>query len=505
MGAGFADSRPASPVVTSGKGLRRLRPEKLAVVLHERIMRRDTFAILDLLIRSQHWPTSQLKSLQRSRLRALLQIARAECPYYQSSDYDTADALDDLESLETLPLMTRAILRRSADAMCRHSPPRKRLIDFTHGSTDQRVAYYWDRRRQAVDKANRLRGHAWHGFAPGDRELHVWPLDPPVDLSGRFRAALRSARDRTHGELQIDCLHLDEGNVSSFWHQWRAFDPVRVTAFPSTLEQMILADENAARSIRSCRLKAVFLTGEITFPHQRKTIESALGVPVIQNYGVQEAGAVAFECERGSWHLTSESMIVEFIRQGRRALPGELAEVVVTSLENSTMPLIRYCTGDIVCVEESRCDCGRSLPVMPAIRGRASDFLLADGGGWIEPRAAIESLNKLVEDGRLQLRQSADGSVDVLVQSQLDHCTGLGIRDGVARLVGGRSACRVSRVARLERTEFGKCRLVQSELTRRGIASPPYRDAVEEKYDVVESQQHGAAGGGGLHQSTAAR
>ena len=225
-------------------------------------------------------------------------------------------------------------------------------------------------------------------------------------------------------------------------------------------------------------LRRVYLTGEVTFPWQRSLIETHLAAPTSQDYGLQELGALAFSCEHGTWHVSAESALVEILRHGRPARPGELGEVVVTALESLAMPMIRYCTGDIVRAEqEARCPCGRALPAMPPILGRASDFLEAADGRWIEPGQVVSALGRVVPQGSFQIVQAGDAGVVVSVvgRSAVDSARRAAITASLGGLLGEDVSVRIESADRLRRTRFGKCRYVVSKRTAGGLALPDDR------------------------------
>ena len=473
--------------------------------LHEALMGRPTFALAERLAASERWRPERLAELQSAKLRRLVEHAARHCPFYRDRGLPSGGSSITLDDLAAVNLLTRDDLRRRGRRMCWQHMPGKRLADFTRGTTEERLAYFWDRRRQAWDKANRLRGHAWHGFTPDDRELHVWPVDPPRTPQAALRQWLRAGRDHLLGELQIDSLHAFKDRLALTWRAWRRFDPSRVTAYPSVLAQLIRDGRRAGCRLGNPALRKVFLTGEVTFPWQRRLIETELGVPTVQMYGVQEAGALSFACEFESWHVAAESAIIEIIRDGRAASPGELGEVVVTGLESRAMPLIRYCTGDVVRVPgrvspggglssvqglptsggggghsqlsligSGPCPCGRGLPVMPKVVGRAGDFLENSDGRWVEPAVVVASLGEVLQDGTFQVRQDACGDVQVLVvpTSGQRHGWSAAARDRVRELAGPAFRCLTREVSILHRSLFGKCRYVSSERTRRGLAWP---------------------------------
>ncbi len=446
--------------------------------LHEGLLGRRTFTLAAQLSRSECWPRQRLRELQHRKLRRLVDHARTHCPYYRDLRLPPAGAIRDLDDVARLPLLTRDDLRRHARRMCWERMPARRLHEFSSGTFDESIRYYWDRRRQAWDKANRLRAMGWSDQSVTDRDLFIWPYDPPLTAAARVRQWLRDRRDEALDQFQIDSLRAFGPRTAHSWRAWRSADPVRVTAYPSVLARLILDGRRIGCPMGNPSLRRVFLTGEVTFDWQRALIEDTLGVPTAQDYGLQEVGALAFSCEHGRWHISAESVLIEILRDGRLARPGELGEIVATGLESPAMPVLRYCTGDIVRVAETACPCGRGLPVLPPVLGRAADFLEAEDGRWIAPGDVVAALAAVLPDGSFQIVQAVDGAVvarvarvsrDVALAASCQwHARA--IVEQIRSLVGRDCRCTVQTVDHLRRSRFGKCRYVTSRRTAVGLA-----------------------------------
>jgi phenylacetate-CoA ligase len=101
----------------------------------------------------------------------------------------------------------------------------------------------------------------------------------------------------------------------------------------------------------------------------------------MNEYGCGEVGPIAFECPEGGLHLMSDNLYIEVLKEdGTSAQSGEIGQVVVTELHSWAMPLIRYQMMDNVEMGEERCPCGRTLPLIRQIIGRAYDFLKSKSG-----------------------------------------------------------------------------------------------------------------------------
>jgi phenylacetate-CoA ligase len=90
---------------------------------------------------------------------------------------------------------------------------------------------------------------------------------------------------------------------------------------------------------------------------------------------------VAAECPaRTGLHVQEDHFIVEVIDTGGRAVPpGTEGELVFTTLTKEALPLLRYRTGDIGCLADTPCPCGRSTVRLTGLRGRLDDMLIVRG------------------------------------------------------------------------------------------------------------------------------
>jgi phenylacetate-CoA ligase len=59
--------------------------------------------------------------------------------------------------------------------------------------------------------------------------------------------------------------------------------------------------------------------------------------------------------------------------------PGEVGELVITSLTKEALPIIRYRTRDITYLIEEPCGCGRTMARIGKIKGRTDDMIIVRG------------------------------------------------------------------------------------------------------------------------------
>jgi phenylacetate-CoA ligase len=117
----------------------------------------------------------------------------------------------------------------------------------------------------------------------------------------------------------------------------------------------------------------------------RAAIEKAFNTRVYDKYGSREFSGIAYQCEAGSdHHVMDESYLVEILVDGRPARPGETGEVVITDLNNFSVPFIRYRIGDLAtAVPDDSCPCGRGLSRIGSIEGRTQAIVHCGDGTWL--------------------------------------------------------------------------------------------------------------------------
>jgi phenylacetate-CoA ligase len=143
----------------------------------------------------------------------------------------------------------------------------------------------------------------------------------------------------------------------------------------------VLAEDGGAASLP---LRLGLFGGEPWTEAMRGQIERALPLRAVSFYGLSEmcGPGVAAECPaRTGLHVQEDHFIVEVIDPGstHRVPPGTTGELVFTTLTKEALPLLRYRTGDIGCVADSPCPCGRSTVRLTGLRGRLDDMLIVRG------------------------------------------------------------------------------------------------------------------------------
>lgn len=116
----------------------------------------------------------------------------------------------------------------------------------------------------------------------------------------------------------------------------------------------------------------------------KSEIESKLHIRATDNYGLSEVmgPGVAGECECAcGLHIAEDHFLVEVVDPdtGLPLPAGEEGELVLTTLTKEAFPVLRYRTHDLTTVDQSLCECGRTLSRMSKVRQRTDDMLIIRG------------------------------------------------------------------------------------------------------------------------------
>ena len=116
----------------------------------------------------------------------------------------------------------------------------------------------------------------------------------------------------------------------------------------------------------------------------RREINERLGIIATDNYGLSEimGPGVAGECQEcNGLHINEDHFLVEVLDPDtlQPVKPGEVGELVITTLTKEAFPVIGYRTRDLTRLMPEPCPCGRTTMRMHRVMGRSDDMLIIKG------------------------------------------------------------------------------------------------------------------------------
>ncbi len=356
---------------------------------------------------SQRLDATALAAHQTTLLCALVNRAYEGSPSWRAR-IDQAGGLNHvatLQGLQSLPLMEKADLERE-DALIGHKG--KLIRRTTGGTTGAPSEVFVDPLSNRYQLADHVRCGRWLGLSPGDRHALIWGVPPKLSGYSSPRGRLKAlARAR----LVVPTGTITQATARTWFRILKVWRPRYLAGFPSGLDHL-------GRLLRyqdlTIRVPVSVAWAEQVFDHQRIEVRRAFGGDLYDRYGCNEVTTITHQCLCHEHHVLADRLIVEVLRRGRPAAPGEVGEVVVTDLYSFGMPLLRYRMGDLARAGDGPCRCGLGLPVLGAIEGRRSDAMAGVDGTWVLPRDWL-TLAQEGERPGFAVHQDAAGGVRCLL------------------------------------------------------------------------------------------
>lgn len=411
-----------------------------------------------------------MRRRQEFRLRALVRWAYDTVPYYRER-MDSAGVrpagVQGLGDLPAMPVLRREDIRAARAALLsRKTDPRDCLVKATSGTTGMPLRVWRDRQTLAFEDACMWQAMAWAGASPAAPFLFAYP---PFDQRGNPRLTWWK-RFCGGGLVPLEPLLSQEpGPVLEALERVR---PTVIYGYPSLLDllaQVILA---APRPVQ-VRPRCIFYHGEQMAETTRDLLLRALGAPIFSRYGSMElSAAVAQTCEQGRWHLNTEGFVVEVVDghagewQGAATAVGHL---VITDLRNRVMPLIRYEIGDLALAGDAGpCPCGRTMPVLDGLAGRASEYVVTASGRRVPVMLLFRPMRfHEVRQIEYQFRQQQPGQMEIVLvpSGHYGREDAVGLARHMEAFLTGEMRVTVSTADRIPRDPSGKRPVLRSTLT----------------------------------------
>ena len=264
------------------------------------------------------------------------------------------------------------------------------------------------------------------GVGAGDRVMFAFSFGPFLGFWLAFESAER-----------LGCLCLPGGGLSSAARLQMMCDNKANVLCCTPTYALRLAEVAAEEKIetQSLRIKTIIVAGEPggSIPATRAKLESLWpGTRIFDHHGMTEVGPVTYECPQrpGVLHVIESAYYAEVIDPAT-SKPAESGELVLTTLNRTGSPLLRYRTGDLVKrgLQNVVCGCGRNdLALIGGILGRADDMIIVRGVN-VYPTSVEQIIRGFSEVKEYRVRIARNNS---LVEIQIEIEPAASCRDVAA-------------------------------------------------------------------------
>jgi len=360
----------------------------------------DLFNYYDECYAKQYLPLDELKQMQADKLKEILLYSYNNVPYYTHVLGETEVVVDgkiNLANLSKVPILTKDIIREHFDDLkCKDLDKRKWYLNTSGGSTGEPVKFIQDNTSWDSGMGGKWFFSTFAGKYPGDKEIKLWGSERDI-LKGSigYNAKLKNM---LFNRILLNSFKMSEEDMMQYVDVINMNKPILIEAYVQSIYEFSKFIKKNKLNIHSP--KGVITSAGTLYPEQKMLIEEVFNTKVYNRYGSREVGDMACSCEKDEGlHLNVFDHYIEILNDKfEPCKPEEIGQVYVTTLDNYSMPLIRYKIGDMaVFADDEQCSCGRGLPLIKKVVGRTNSMIKTKKG--IFDSVAISTLFYFKENG----------------------------------------------------------------------------------------------------------
>lgn len=348
---------------------------------------------------------AQLFSLQN-----MVRSARQNIPYYKEKlrglPDDFPKSFVDYRTLAPLDKIT--IKTRKNDLLLKECDPAQLIACATSGSTGEPTVIYISQAANGWRLSGEQYYYALLDCQGGKRVAKLYG----GEVEGKSnRLHIGQLKNWAFNRLYYDCLTLDEEYLLKAHAGFTQFAPDIIIAYSSAMYLLALTLER--NGLRSTYPRQVILcAAEKLETYQRVVVERVFGVPIVERYGSRDIGQMAYQLpgQGRDFQIDRCSCLIE-----PDGLPDEngLAPILVTTLRNPAMPLLRYRIDDLARFPRDWTP-DQSVTFLSEIVGRTCDYILLPSAKKVSG-GMMDILFQDRDVNAYQVVQRADTSVCVKI------------------------------------------------------------------------------------------
>lgn len=331
-------------------------------------------------IKQETLPREELEALQLRRLRDLCDRVYANVPFYRKRFDEAGVTPADIKSLADLKLLpfTEKQDLRNYYPFGLFAVPRDHIVRLhaSSGTTGKAVVVGYTAR----DLENWAELMARSMSAAGVNRSDVVHVAYGYGLfTGGLGAHYGAER------IGATVVPASGGATRRQAHLMRDFGATVLCATPSYSLHLWEAAQEAGVDFRELALRIGIFGAEPWSEAMRRDIEEKMHIDALNIYGLSEimGPGVAMECVEAKcgMHLWEDHILPEIIDPvtGEQLPPGQVGELVLTTLTKEGIPMLRYRTRDLTSLNYTPCCCGRTHVRISRLQGRSDDMLIIRG------------------------------------------------------------------------------------------------------------------------------
>jgi len=355
--------------------------------------------------------SEEINKYQEIKLKNILMHAYLNVPYYNkilSSANVIENGRVNLSNFQNIPFLTKEIIRSNLELLkSQDLENRKYYENHTGGSTGQPLAFYQDKNYEILNFTNKIYFCELAGKKIGEKEMKIWGSERDL-IEGTTSAKSRVKFWLYNRDFENSFI-LNEHKINQIIRNINLKKPKLVWGYVNSL--FVISRYINENNLLISKPKAVISAAGTLTDDIRKEIKIAFGCNVLNVYGSREMGDMAFEeVEGGGLSVFQHSHYIEVIKKEN----SEIGDIIVTSLNNYSMPFIRYKIGDVSAgFTEGKGN--TNFIRLKNVLGRETDIFKTKSGNYIPPEFFIHIVGVVYNKGSIKKFQVIQKSLEYIL------------------------------------------------------------------------------------------
>lgn len=321
----------------------------------------------------------EMHQIQSDRLKKTVERIYHNIPYYRKKMQNlglTPNDINSVDDLPKLPFTTKSDLRDSYPFGSFTAPMSEIVrVHASSGTTGRPTVVGYTRNDIAMWSENVTRTLCMAGVQQKDMVQVAYGY-------GLFTGGLGIHYGTEN--LGATVIPISGGNTQKQIQLMQDFGSSVICCTPSYALYIAEVLQEMNIDPADLKLRVGIFGAEPWSENMRKEIEAKLKIKAIDIYGLSEivGPGVSCECEhQAGMHVNEDHFIPEIIDPEtlQPLAPGEIGELVFSTITKEGIPLLRYRTRDLTRLIYDKCECGRTLVRMEKCKGRSDDMLIIRG------------------------------------------------------------------------------------------------------------------------------
>lgn len=366
------------------------------------------------------------------------------------------DNLNELD-ITRLPVLKKAEVIQNRDTLLADTVDKSTIrLGHTGGSTGTPVSFYYDDYKMELMRAGMSRSYMGSGWRPGQKILNFWGAKQDI----KTNTLAKRYKDFIAAEKTIGAYEYTETELNHWVQTIREYQPVLIQGYASILAELATFILDNKISMPNSLL-GVYSTAEVLYDRQRQSMQTAFRCKVYNQYGCREIPNIAVECQHGNMHVFTDMVNLESVNIDNED------KLIITSLTNYLMPMIRYENGDTGKLKAGQCSCGSPFPMLEMGLCRSNDIIKTKSGKRIYPSYFIHLLDGINGIRQYQFIQTELDKIILNINTTTELESGLQatLQQKIHNDIDPQLQFEISQSNEIKRTVSGKYRFVVSQIS----------------------------------------